>query len=186
MKAEEIGSKKNPPPNNTGAEIVPMVIADLEGRRVMGEEQYGQVLRVENGRDVLLDLYQELLDAVLYIRQKIAQEDSTLKEAKAEGRREALQEAANLANDPVLSVAASVGGDLEKLPFPCLVILELPPYNFPASFLKPHPYKDSLEHNKHQKHLATPPRALAYRNSHTFLQLQLGHSRNMTKHPRQP
>ena len=72
----EIGSKQNPPPNNIGEEIVPMVIADLEGRKALGEKKYKEVLRVENGRDALLDLYQELLDAVIYIRQRIAQDEA--------------------------------------------------------------------------------------------------------------
>ena len=39
---------------------------DLFARSVIGTEKYGTPLRVWNGRDSLVDLYQEILDAIMY------------------------------------------------------------------------------------------------------------------------
>lgn len=39
---------------------------DLFERAEMGKEKYGAYLRVNNGRVALVDLYQELLDAIMY------------------------------------------------------------------------------------------------------------------------
>lgn len=63
-----------PSPQNVGAAIVPMVIEDLTARREFGRKKYGDELRVTNGRDALVDAYQEALDLVIYLRQKIEQE----------------------------------------------------------------------------------------------------------------
>lgn len=56
---------------NVGVPIVPLVIADLEARREFGRRKYGDELRVENGRDALIDAYQEALDLTIYLRQEI-------------------------------------------------------------------------------------------------------------------
>lgn len=42
---------------------------DLELRARLGEERYGERLRAHNGRDARVDLYQEVLDAMMYARQ---------------------------------------------------------------------------------------------------------------------
>ena len=41
----------------------------------MCSKDYGTGLQTFNGRDALIDLYQELMDAVMYLRQLIAEED---------------------------------------------------------------------------------------------------------------
>ncbi len=64
------------PPRPGRTEIVPLVIADLQERSRMGEAKYGTPLQTLNGRDPLVDLYQELLDAACYIRQRL-EEDRT-------------------------------------------------------------------------------------------------------------
>lgn len=54
------------------------VAEDLRARKQVGLERYGQPLQAHNGRDVDRDLYEELLDAVVYARQKQAEcEDPT-------------------------------------------------------------------------------------------------------------
>jgi hypothetical protein len=58
-------------PHGKGREITPLVIKDLEMRSSIGKEKYGEALRAFNGRDPMVDLYQELIDAVQYIRQAI-------------------------------------------------------------------------------------------------------------------
>ena len=58
-------------PHGTGVEIGPLVKADIDARVAKGIETYGEPLRAHNGRDALIDLYQEMLDGVMYFRQLI-------------------------------------------------------------------------------------------------------------------
>jgi hypothetical protein len=68
--------KDQPPPEpNDSVPIWRLVIADMRERDWVGRERYGTPLQAGNGRDALVDLYQELLDAVVYIRQVIAERD---------------------------------------------------------------------------------------------------------------
>jgi hypothetical protein len=60
-----------PPPKGRGRDITPLVIADLEARSAQGALKYGEPLRAENGRDALMDAYQEALDLCQYLRQCI-------------------------------------------------------------------------------------------------------------------
>lgn len=62
---------QQPKPAGKGPAIAPLVCEDIMARNAMGEEKYGEVLRAFNGRDPLVDLYQELLDAAQYIRQEL-------------------------------------------------------------------------------------------------------------------
>ena len=48
--------------------ITDLVIKDLRGRERLGQAKYGRPLLPHDGRDSLLDLYEELLDAVQYIK----------------------------------------------------------------------------------------------------------------------
>lgn len=45
--------------------------ADLETRKAFGIAKYGTALQPFNGRDPLVDVYQELLDGLQYMRQAI-------------------------------------------------------------------------------------------------------------------
>lgn len=56
---------------NANPAVWDLVLADIAERDKMGEAKYGTRLQVGNGRDHLVDLYQELLDAVVYVRQEI-------------------------------------------------------------------------------------------------------------------
>jgi len=49
-----------------------LVIEDMRQRDLAGRQKYGTPLQASNGRDALVDLYQELLDAVVYTRQELA------------------------------------------------------------------------------------------------------------------
>lgn len=60
-----------PPPQGDGTPILPLVIADLQARAEMGKRKYGTELRADNGRDALMDAYQETLDLAMYLRQKL-------------------------------------------------------------------------------------------------------------------
>lgn len=71
----------------TGEAIWELVIRDFETRDRLGRAKYGVPLQAGNGRDALLDLYQELLDAVVYTRQALeerAQAKDRLQDALAE------------------------------------------------------------------------------------------------------
>lgn len=67
-----------PPKAVAGPAIQDLVIADMEERKRLGIERYGQPVLPHNGRDALVDLYQELLDACMYIRQLIYEKEHPL------------------------------------------------------------------------------------------------------------
>ena len=52
-----------------------LVIADMQDRDRIGRERYGTPLQPHNGRDALVDAYQEALDLAVYLRQAIAERD---------------------------------------------------------------------------------------------------------------
>lgn len=65
-------SVSNPAPvPNESVPIWDLVIADMKDRDKVGRERYGTPLQTNNGRDTLLDAYQEALDLVVYLRQEI-------------------------------------------------------------------------------------------------------------------
>lgn len=63
------------PHRGGGPNIHEQVCLDVMGRQQLGVRRYGQPLQPHNGRDALLDLYQELLDAACYTRQLLAEKD---------------------------------------------------------------------------------------------------------------
>lgn len=68
--------KDQPPPKAVdGPAIQDLVLADVAERKRIGIERYGQPVLPHNGRDALVDLYQELLDAVMYVRQVIYEKE---------------------------------------------------------------------------------------------------------------
>lgn len=70
-------AKHEPPPvPNDSQPIYELVMADIEARAHEGRKKYGTYLQANNGRDALMDAYQEALDLAMYLRQK-------LEEAKA-------------------------------------------------------------------------------------------------------
>lgn len=72
--AEEEGEtmiEDQPPPKAGQTVVWPHVIRDIEERVEKGRERYGTELMTRNGRDPLIDAYQEALDLVLYLRQAI-------------------------------------------------------------------------------------------------------------------
>lgn len=64
------------PPPQPGKEVVwRHVMRDLEERVELGKQRYGTELMTRNGRDPLVDAYQEALDLVLYLRQAILEKN---------------------------------------------------------------------------------------------------------------
>lgn len=62
------GDQPLPVPNDR-PDIQSLVIADITARREVGIQRYGSALQPHNGRDSHRDLYEELLDACMYIKQ---------------------------------------------------------------------------------------------------------------------
>lgn len=63
---------EQPPPIPNGRrDVQQMVIDDHLARREHGIREYGTPLQPCNGRSALIDLYQELLDATVYVRQEL-------------------------------------------------------------------------------------------------------------------
>lgn len=63
-----------PVPNSSPA-IWELVQVDMKERDAVGRERYGTPLQANNGRDALVDSYQEILDAAVYLRQAIFERD---------------------------------------------------------------------------------------------------------------
>lgn len=70
-------AKEQNRPEGRGREVLPLVVEDLEARAEAGEEKYGERLRAHNGRDALLDAYQEALDLSMYLRQALEEKSGT-------------------------------------------------------------------------------------------------------------
>jgi hypothetical protein len=51
------------------------VIRDIEQRRLVGIERYGTPLQAHNGRNPLVDAYQESLDQTTYLRQALEEQN---------------------------------------------------------------------------------------------------------------
>ena len=69
------GVTDQPTPKGEGREIGELVLSDIEDRIKKGVETYGEPLKANNGRNPLIDAYQEALDLAIYLRQAI--EEST-------------------------------------------------------------------------------------------------------------
>lgn len=62
------------PIKNDNPAIVDLVVKDLKERKELGLQRYGVALQAHNGRNALQDLYEELQDAVIYLRQVIEEQ----------------------------------------------------------------------------------------------------------------
>jgi len=72
-----LGMRPQPNPSSSDHPAIwDMVIADMKARDLKGLESYGTRLKAFNGRDALVDAYQEMLDAAVYLRQAIYERDN--------------------------------------------------------------------------------------------------------------
>lgn len=60
---------------NASRPIWELVIEDMRDRDHVGRVRYGTPLQAHNGRDALVDAYQEALDLCVYLRQAIEERD---------------------------------------------------------------------------------------------------------------
>lgn len=84
MSDNQIAVDQQPTPTTSNrASAHDLVIADLNERKAMGLKKYNTLLQPMNGRDSLVDAYQEVLDLAAYLRNEIAERQ----ELRAEIRR---------------------------------------------------------------------------------------------------
>ncbi len=63
------------PPKPSEGDVWLLVLKDMEARRQLGIQKYGTPVQPGNGRDALVDAYQEALDLCVYLRQAIAERE---------------------------------------------------------------------------------------------------------------
>jgi hypothetical protein len=68
--SENLNSEQ-PDPTLAVGDTWQLVIADMQERREVGIRRYGTTLQPDNGRDSLIDAYQEALDLAVYLRNEI-------------------------------------------------------------------------------------------------------------------
>jgi hypothetical protein len=69
--------KKQPKPKkNKNPHIVDLVVKDMKERKKQGIKTYGVALQAFNGRDALLDAYQEALDLAIYLKQEMEEREN--------------------------------------------------------------------------------------------------------------
>lgn len=59
------------PPRGHSTDVAKLVLEDMAERDRIGRERYGVPLTTHNGRDHLVDAYQEMLDGAVYLRAEI-------------------------------------------------------------------------------------------------------------------
>ena len=70
-------SEHEPPPMPGQKRVLDAVLSDLTLRAIKGEIKYGTYLETFNGRDALMDAYQEALDLVMYLKQALMERDKS-------------------------------------------------------------------------------------------------------------
>lgn len=106
-----------PPVQNDRPAIQDLVIADVEERKRIGMQRYGTLLKPHNGRDALVDLYQEILDAAQYVRQEIEERNDARAESAAAEREKIVgflrHHAALVEPDPANVLLRNLAGAIE-------------------------------------------------------------------------
>lgn len=67
------GDSQAMPVPNDSVPIHDLVQADVEARKVLGTKRYGTPLQAHNGRNALLDAYEEALDLAIYLKQALVE-----------------------------------------------------------------------------------------------------------------
>lgn len=70
-----LNTPQPPPVHNDNPAVWDLVKADIAERDLIGAAKYGVRLQPNNGRDSLIDAYQEALDLVVYLRKAIFERD---------------------------------------------------------------------------------------------------------------
>lgn len=68
-------SEHQPEPREGEKTVLDYVVLDIQARAEAGKQRYGTYLKTNNGRDALMDAYQEAIDLVMYLRQALLERD---------------------------------------------------------------------------------------------------------------
>ena len=68
-------SERQPPPEHGDINVIDAVIEDFRERAQFGFRKYGTFLQACNGRDALMDAYQEAVDLVMYLKQALIERE---------------------------------------------------------------------------------------------------------------
>lgn len=66
-----------PSPQGDGDMVLFYVLKALLDRAELGQERYGTLLKTGNGRDSLMDAFQEAADLLMYLAQAIMERDNS-------------------------------------------------------------------------------------------------------------
>ncbi len=77
MKINVSTTQQRKPKKSSIIDITNLVKKDLEARARMGKKKYGQRLLPFDGRDTLIDAYQEACDLCCYLRKAIYEKENT-------------------------------------------------------------------------------------------------------------
>jgi len=99
------------PTHNNHPAVWDLVIKDMQDRDKIGRERYGTPLQPFNGRDSLIDAYQEVLDLAVYLRTKIYEEEVKASEEKLRAKLEEMTEG----SQPVINVMSDRIKQLEDM-----------------------------------------------------------------------
>ncbi len=78
MGTNRVAEHQKDPEKNNGPCIQDLVIDDIRSRKEVGIERYGTVLQPFNGRNSLLDAYQEALDLCVYLKQLLYEQENKM------------------------------------------------------------------------------------------------------------
>lgn len=67
----DLSTPQPPPQPNDGPSMHDLVCQDIQDRKVFGLVKYGTILQAFNGRDGLVDAFQEGIDLLVYLRKVI-------------------------------------------------------------------------------------------------------------------
>jgi len=76
MEGRSLSSPEADPVPNDSRPIWELVIEDMQQRNKVGIAKYGTPLQAHNGRNALVDAYQEALDLCVYLRQAIEEQNA--------------------------------------------------------------------------------------------------------------
>lgn len=71
----DVNMEQPAPVVNNSTPVWELVITDMRERDNVGRQRYGTPLQANNGRDALIDAYQEALDLAVYLRQLIEERE---------------------------------------------------------------------------------------------------------------
>lgn len=79
MTYQSTAGQHEPAPQPGKQNVADLVMADIQDRVEAGLQKYGTKLQTHNGRDALMDAYQEAIDLVMYLRQAMAERDDAMR-----------------------------------------------------------------------------------------------------------